>query len=331
MKLKKRKTVILPLLIIFFTGCVTGVQKEEAARAYYNLGNAYFELENMERAAEAYLRALSLDDSLESASYNLARAYVESGYVDKGIEILEQLLAGDPENLYMLNTLAYAYSLKSEYEKALELYEDVLLKNNLNENALYNSGIIYWREEQYQKAKDRFNSLYSIKPEDNNLILILGRLELDMDNPEKGIRYLESYKEQNSEDTNVLRELGNAYRLEEYYGKALEVYNELLDISREEPQILFYKAWILLVAIGDTQNGLDALEDAIVAGFRNKEQYIELLQHPDIINQERVKELLMEKEIITEEDLVATSSAEESSVDGSETNSEMTPIQEGNP
>ncbi len=331
MKLEKRKTVILSLLILFLSGCVTGVRKEEAARAYYNLGNAYFELDNMEQAAEAYLRALSLDDSLASASYNLARVYVEGGYVEKGIELLDQLLAGDPENLYMLNTLAYAYSLKNEYEKALELYEDVLSRNNLNENALYNSGMIYWRQEKFSEAEDRFSTLYSIRPENNDLMLILGRLELDMDNPQKGIRYLEAYKEQNPQDTKVLRELGNAYRLEEYYGKALEVYNELLDISREEPQVLFHKAWILLVAIGDTQNGLDALEDAIVAGFRNKEQYIELIQHPDILNPERVKELLMEKEIITEEDLVSTPSVEELSVDSSDTNSEMTPIQEDNP
>jgi tetratricopeptide (TPR) repeat protein len=289
--------------LLIFSGCTTGVSEQEAAKVYYNLGNAYFELDQLDKAVDAYMQALELDDSLERASYNLARVYLESGYVERGIELLEQLLENDPDNSILLNTLAYAYTLNGENTEALSIYQDVLSENEYDKNALYNSGVLYWNMEEYSKAEQQFESLYSLTPENKTLLYNLGMLELDMENREKGVRYLNAYIEAGGEKIEAFNVLGDAYRQEEYYNKALSMYNHVLEKEKDRPQILFKKAFILLTAIGDNKAGMETLEEAVVAGFEDKEQLLELIGHPDLLNKDQVKAFLLEKNLLTQEDI----------------------------
>ena len=103
MRLSRRAGVLRVLLfcagVVFnLASCASGVPEKDVAPLYYNLGNAYFELGELDRAVESYLKAIELDESLARASFNLAKVYVEKNQLDKASRILEELLTEDPEN-----------------------------------------------------------------------------------------------------------------------------------------------------------------------------------------------------------------------------------------
>lgn len=115
---------------------------------------------------------------------------------------------------------------------------------------------------------------------------------------------MDRYVEDNPDDEEALTILGNAYMEQEYYAKAIEVYDSILTENPNKPTILFNKAQILLTAIGDAGEGMQVLEKAITAGFSEKQKLLELARDPELINPEQVEEYLLEKQLIDEEELL---------------------------
>ena len=290
--------LLLFSLIFFASSCVTSVSDEEAASVYYNLGNAYFELEKYDEASNAYLRAIELDSSLGRASYNLARVYLQSGRTDRGIEVLKTLLAADPENTKVLNTLAYGYTLIGDIDAALEEYEKVLAISPLNENALYNQGVLLWKKEDFKGARRSFITLYERQEENADLLGSLGLLEKETGNIELAIRYLEDYLEMEPEDFEIMVELARLYEEEEYYGKAVEWYNAAIVLGPEMPELFFGKARVLLSAIADAEEGYESLNRALQLGFDNKEQIAELYNREFIVERNRLEALLKQYNLL---------------------------------
>ena len=86
-----------------------------------------------------------------------------------------------------------------------------------------------------------------------------------------------------------------------YYGKALSTYESLISLKQTRPDVYFRKASILLIAIGDSENGIKALEEAILAGYKDKEKYNELVNNPELIEKERVKLFLQDKRMLIDD------------------------------
>ena len=277
MKLLRCGSVVL--LTLLCLGCAGGVPEREVAEVYFNLGNAHFELGQFDDAVTAYVRAINLDSSLVSASYNLARVYVESNRIEDGLEILEDLLLQDEENSIVLATIGWAYYLDERYEDALRIYQRILERIDDDENALYNAGVLSLHLEKPDAALQYYLSLYEIKPEDELLIQI-GSLYLDAGEPDRAAEYFEVYRGKNPKDYEGLMLLARAYALDQYYGKAVELYDEALVVEEADPVAQFEKAEILLINIEDREEGMKLLEGAISSGFADKERITELLNHP---------------------------------------------------
>lgn len=305
---------VLGAFFILFSSCVTSVSDEEAASVYYNLGNAYFELEKYDDASKAYLRAIELDSSLGRANYNLARVYLQSGRPSRGIEVLLSLLQADPENTKVLNTLAYGYTLLGNIDDALKEYKKVLSISPYNDNALYNQGVLLWKKEDYQGARRSFLILYETRKDNADLLGSLGLLEKEMGNTERAIRYLEAYLEIEPEDFDIMLELAQLYEEDEYYGNAVEWYNAALVLQPEVPELLFAKARVLLSAIADAEGGYESLNKALQLGFNDREQIAELYRRDFIVERNRLEELLTQYNLLPEPE--EEDSAKESVEDG---------------
>ena len=199
-----------------------------------------------------------------------------------------------------MNTLAYAYTLKGEEEKALEIYEKVIQRSPYDKNALYNIGILLWNKGDREEARRSFNSLYEIDPKDSIILYNLGLLEIELENREAGIKYLELYLEGEPSDTDAMIVVGDAYRDEQRYGDALEYYDKVIAGGTAEPELYFKKAYILLTAIGDTEKGREALEQAISGEYKEKELYQQLAEDPELIEKEQIRQFLLDKGLIEE-------------------------------
>lgn len=72
--MKKLFLVSLSLLILF--SCVTKRDEADIANEFYNVGNAFFDLEDYDKAEDYYLRVLDIDQDFHKARYNLIYIYV---------------------------------------------------------------------------------------------------------------------------------------------------------------------------------------------------------------------------------------------------------------
>ncbi len=298
--LRLKLVISLLFLLFLLSSCVTGIPESEAAVVYYNLGNAYFELGEYDKAINAFKYSLDLDAGLFRAGYNLSRIYIESGKIEKSIQILKELLIKDEDNSILLETLGWAYHLAGDDEKALEIYTQLLLRVEYNENALYNIGVIYWNKGEFREAYNSFYKLYSISPDDDQLLYNLGVLNIELKNTSSGISYLKAAKEKNPDNVVCLTALGDAYSELQLFSDALDNYNAALLIDKGLKDIYFKKAYILLTAIEDFDEGIQNLKNAVDLGFNDIEEIEELCDYPDLYRKDEVQEYLMEHGLYTE-------------------------------
>lgn len=292
-----RTAAILILSLLLFSSCAAGVPKEEAAVAYYNLGNAYVELKNYKEAVKAFEKAIGLNPSLVKATYNLAKIYIEGGEPRKSIEILENLLKTDRENSIVLETLAYAHYKMGNPEEALKIYEAILERDSYNSSALHNSALLLIARDEKERAREYLERLYESDQSDmiiRGMGIIAGRLG----ETEKAIDLLTVYLQKDASDTEVLELLGDLYSREELYWEALQRYNETIAVKEKSPLVHFKKARILLFFIEDKEEGLKSLDAALSHGFKDKDEVLLLLEEADKSLAEELEKIFVGKNII---------------------------------
>lgn len=293
-----RRFLGIAAVVLLLSSCITGVPPREAAKAYYDLGNAYAKLGDQEKATAAYLRALALDSSLFQASYNLARVYIESAQYEKASAILDGLLKKDPKNVITLETLGYLSFKQNKLDVALVYYRRALDYAPEAKDALYNVALILEKQGKTAEALSDFEHLYKIS-QDRAVLAHIGLLEIALGDLPAGIHYLEAYQKEKGDDFDVLVALGRAYQKEEEFDRAIATYDAALAVKPKAAEVLFSKAVILLTAIDEEVGGLSALKQAIDAGFSDGAQARALASDPHLIDASKVAKVLIDARLIT--------------------------------
>lgn len=119
--------------------------KERTARNYFYLGLNYHAIKNLDKAEEAYLKAIEIYKEIEvtrflKLTYNLGFIYKEKGQLDKAEEMFLKLTEGDKKKLKLqaLLELSEIYEAKNDKEKEKEYLQkavDILKEHGLNEQA----------------------------------------------------------------------------------------------------------------------------------------------------------------------------------------------------
>ncbi len=293
--------ILLLLLLLLFSfslsGCVSATSREELAREYYNLGNAYFEIGEFKKAIGYYEKAYNYDSSLKSTSYNLALSYIKTNDLEAAIGTLKNLLEGDPENLKVLEALAYAYHLDGNDESAVTILDRILEISPENTDALNNKGIILWDSKDYAGAEENFRKILKYDPEDTDTKFNLGKLLIEAGQIEEGLSFLEDYAQARPDDWEVFMLLGHTYEKLEMYEKSLEAFNLATSIKKDTAEAWFESAKILLTKVEDPDKGLVHLKEALNLGFKDLDKLRGLLKSEDLMEKDKVKELLEEKGI----------------------------------
>ncbi|MBN1686003.1 MAG: tetratricopeptide repeat protein [Spirochaetales bacterium] len=290
----------LLFLSVLLSGCESGVPPEEVAQVYYNLGNAYFELEKYSLAVTAYLNALALDDTLPQAGYNLARVYIESGDYKQGLAALSELLKQDPGNSLVLSTIGWTHYLSAEYEEALGVFDEILQRTPTDRRGLYNAAVLALKLDRKEDALGYFQRLYSETAEAETLYRIAA-LYVDLERWEEAVEALTEYLAKNPDDADAYYDLGIAYAAERYYGKALDAFQAGIELKKNDPLLHFEKAVVLLLYIENVDEGLKALTAAVENGFKDTERISALLGADELLFKEEVRSLFKEKGVLPEE------------------------------
>lgn len=99
------------------------------ARAFYKLGNEYYEKGDFDRAIENYDRAVEMDPSYDKAYYNRGLAYACKEDYDRAISDINKVIALKPEFAEAYHVLGLAYEYKNIPDQAIEAYNKALRIN----------------------------------------------------------------------------------------------------------------------------------------------------------------------------------------------------------
>jgi len=297
----------LPLLatalLIVLASCTTLVRQDDLAGEYYNLGNAFFQLERYQEAADYYQKALTLNPELSTANYNLARSYLQVGRTADAVAILQRLLTDDPSNLLLKETLGYARYLEGNSEEALSLFLSVIEASPYRTRALFNAALIYIDRGRFATALPLLERAHNAAPSDSEVKLYLGIALLEAGgDPERALRTIdEAQSDMDPLSARELSLLGAAYADSRYYKRALDTFDELLQAEPNNPEALFTEAVILLTEADEGEKGVAMLRRALNAGFSDEGRITRLLDNPGLVNEDAVRSLLKELRFGTEE------------------------------
>lgn len=292
------KYLFLIFVILLFS-CKT--TSEDISSEYYNIGNAYFDVGDYDKAIEYYSKALENDNPMENKiRYNLAVAYSESGRAEDGLVLFEYLLREDPENIKVLQSLAYTYFLMGDKEKSLHYYDQVLLLFEYDSIALFNKALILIDIEEEKALELQGEDSQS----DDEALADTGEegaLQLQGEDsqsvaaslPDDGkVEALELLEKLYANDTSVevVLKLGQLYREKEDWDSFVEIYEKSLTENKQNAEILtglidyyegeglFYKVLNYIDVLLDVEE-VENLENYL---FRKAE--IELLELDDFVN-----------------------------------------------
>ncbi len=299
---ERRRRFVLSSLLLFLLlslgSCAHSKTRLELAETYYTLGNAYSELERWNEAGDAYIRAIELDPSLRRAGFQMARVYVQAGEYSEAEEILLELYGKETEVQEVEEYLAWLYIRSGRSQEAREIYREILADNPADCDVRYNLALLASKGQEWERCRELLAACldYGEMDAEMNRLLGLSMLELEQ---EGALGFLERAYEQRKELPGLRRELARAYRITERYGKAVEIYDELLQNAsdKETGELHFQKAYIYLTAIEDYERGVESLDKALKAGYRDSEALEKLMNYPDLLDPQRIEEVFRRYDI----------------------------------
>lgn len=91
-----------------------------------NLGYVYYELQEYGLSAQYFLKALDIKPDFVRALYGLAKTYMAMDRVQDAIAKLEKAVGISPDSTVLYFELAGAYALNRDYSKAMSAYHKVV-------------------------------------------------------------------------------------------------------------------------------------------------------------------------------------------------------------
>ncbi|MGO9411662.1 MAG: tetratricopeptide repeat protein [Spirochaetia bacterium] len=290
--------VLLSGVALLFAACVTSESAKQIASDYYNIGNAFFDLGQYEKAVTYYQDALRADPGMVKADYNLALTLVRMKRIDEAVVILKRLLTDDQKNTTLMAALGWAYHQQGKDKEALDEYNAVLALSPADQNALYNSGIILWKLTKKDDALQRFRQVLSIAPDDTDALFAAGSILLSLDQPKDSADMLSRYVEKKPNDVDAWYLIAGAAERQLKYSRALEAYDKVIAIDPKQANAWFGEARLLLTVVEDPQKGLDSLTSALAAGFKDKDAVKALLVSPQLLEKDKVEQALKEHDLL---------------------------------
>lgn len=127
------------------------------AVAWYNLGHAYSNLDDLEAAAEAFEFSLTIDSSFEFAYREAIQVQLEAKNFKRALELcleLSEIISPDSELMVFTGN---CYEYLQQLEEAIRCYREAIRLNPLDDRAWYQLGECLFEKEEWTQSIEAFN------------------------------------------------------------------------------------------------------------------------------------------------------------------------------
>jgi tetratricopeptide (TPR) repeat protein len=264
---------------------------------------AYYELGKYAEAEKWLNRARLVDKTKIASEYNLGRIAFATGRYEEASRHFDRILQVDGDNVLALKAAAYTRIKTGELTLAEALYERVLTLVPESADDGYNYALVLYALKKPEKAEEVLLKYQYRLDENSDALLLLARSQKAQDRIE-AVNSYDRWLQNNDEDPRVRYEYAQILEQGEYYARALEEYRKVLDdLPRDsamddsvpetsaeteaedkltKPSVRYTIARLLLIADGESEEGITELRTAVREGFEDTAALETLLENPAV-------------------------------------------------
>jgi tetratricopeptide (TPR) repeat protein len=139
--------------------------KPDYAELHNNLGVSYKDQGKIDKAIEAYNKAISLKSDYAEPYNNLGLCYKDQGKPDKAIELWKKAISLKPDYAAPYNNLGIYYKDQDRLDKAIEAWNKAISLKPDYAEAYYNLGNAFFDQGKLDQAIKTYNKVIIVRPD----------------------------------------------------------------------------------------------------------------------------------------------------------------------
>lgn len=245
--------------------------KSNYSIAHYNLGILYNKLDSSNLAKQHYLEAINSDPKMYKAYYNLARLYMDENEYGKAESALKNAVVIQPKYEKAWWKLVKIYEEQKDDEKLTVTYKNMLEKfpGNVTIYAKYGRALLE-NFEALEKAKEIAVKGTELAPNDENLLVLMGDIQLRLKSPEEAIEFYQSALEIKPNSSDVHFKIGELNMKKGETELAIKSFQKVVALSSKNKKAFDY----LFTLLNDDPLALNKVKFTYYQAYKNgKEMY----------------------------------------------------------
>ncbi|GIV34912.1 MAG: hypothetical protein KatS3mg031_2447 [Chitinophagales bacterium] len=246
------------------------VDKQAAQEAFIDGVKAKL-FEDYDEAVRMFQKCLKFDPQSDGAYYELAVIYFRRGEYDQALKNIKEAVRLNPDNKWYLLLYAEVLSYKGLYMEAAAVYEKILKQNPTEVELYFDWAYMLIKANKPEEAIRIYDTYEQQVGLDENVIIQKERLYLRMGKLEKAAAEIRKLINAYPGEPRYYKMLADLYETNNQSEKAAKVYEELLQIDKNNPNALLYLAEMYRIK-GDAATATEYLKKA----FANPSLHIDV-------------------------------------------------------
>ncbi len=257
--------------------------------AWFNLAAAYQGIKLYEKAIDAYLYAVAIDEKFDYAWRNMGDAYLRIRKYKEAIEVLQKVLElARPEDV-IYEAIGHCYDKLQNYALARFNYRKATHLNQDDSQLFYKIACTYMNEGIWDSAIKNLNvamRIYRLQPEYN---LAMGQCYMEQGKIEEAVQYFGNVVRTKPKSSNGWIELLKCLFHAKCFDEGLEYVEHAIELTNRKPIFIFYKTAFLL-AVGKSKEAALQLEAGMHTNPKLIKKLVEL--NPAILQNQMVVDII---------------------------------------
>jgi Flp pilus assembly protein TadD len=210
--------------------------------AHFALGRVLLRSNDMAGAEEQFRAAIASRGDAAPAQLGLASALLAQHKDEAASDALAEYLKLNPGDRSAHFDRASALLNLSRFDEALAELDRSDAGAAPSSDTLKMRGEIYMQQKKWKEAGDALKRAISLSPKDSELAEWIGHADIELHDYPAAVRILQQVYAQNPQSADVLRDLADAYFLNENCAAALEAMDRLAKLETPKPGSWFVRA-----------------------------------------------------------------------------------------
>lgn len=255
--------------------------------AWFNLGTAYQGLNLHEKAIDAYLYSIAINEKFDYAYRNLGDAYICIKNFKEAAEALEKVLELTLPEDVIYEALGHCYEKLKDPVQARANYRKALHNNPEDSNLFYRIAVTYMMEEKWNNAISQLEQAIRIHPKKYpDYHFAMGHCQNKTGNFQESVNSLIRFINFRPSNIKGWKEIIIVLFENGYYEEAFHECDTAFRMTGGKTIFTYFKSAIFF-KLGKRKEGLALLENAISRAPRLLKEFISMdpafLQRPSIV------------------------------------------------